>query len=108
MATFTEADRKKLEALKEKERKAKQEARNEAKRNDTICKKLFGMTAKQVKDKLENPTETKDYWQEYYELKQMVERLMKVMGKDFYDFTQYVEHREQMAHERETKSDSIL
>lgn len=108
MATFTEADRKKLEALKEKERQAKQEARNEAKRNDTICKKLFGMTAKQVKDKLENPTKEKDWWDEYYSLKTKVERLMAVMGKSFDDFEQYVEHREQMAHDRETKSDTIL
>ena len=49
---FSEADRRRLEALKEKERKAKQEEKNEMRRADTMCKKLFGMTAKEVKEKL--------------------------------------------------------
>ena len=103
MATFTEADRRKLEALKEKERKAKQEERNEAKRNDRICKKLFGMTAKEVKDKLEKD----DYFHEYFQQKALITRLMEVVGKSYYDFEEYVKHREQ-AHDRETKSDTIL
>ncbi len=98
--TFTEADRKKLEALKAKERQAKQDARNEQKRADSVCKKLFGKTAKQVKDALENPPETHDYWNEYYELKQLVTRLMSVMGKDFDGFQEYVEWREQKAQEK--------
>lgn len=110
--TFTEADRKKLEALKAKERQAKQEARNEAKRNDTLCKKLFGLTVKQVKDSLAGTAETstpvKDWWQEYYDLKCKVERLMTAMGKGMDDFDQYVEYRERMAREKSQKSDTIL
>ena len=49
---FSEADRRRLEALKEKERRAKQEEKNEMRRADTMCRKLFGMTAKEVKEKL--------------------------------------------------------
>ncbi len=98
MSTFTEADRKKLEALKEKERQAKQDARNEQKRADNLCKKLFGRTVKEVKDALENPPkapEAHDYFNEYYDLKKLVTRLMKVMGKEYDEFEGYVEWREQ-------------
>lgn len=97
---FTEADRRRLEALKEKERQARQAERNEEKRADTLCKKLFDMTAREVKDKLDNQTKTHDYWNEYYELKQLVERLCSAMGKTYDEFPQYVEWREQKAAEK--------
>lgn len=94
---FTEADRKRLEALKEKERQAKQEERNERKRADRYCKTAFGIPAKEVKKKLDDG----NYWYgRFSELNGLVERLMTVCGKEPGDFKQYVEWREQKAAEK--------
>lgn len=96
---FTDADLKKLQELQEKQRKAKAEERNEQKRNDRTCQKLFGMSAKEVKQKLEAPSTSNDYFNEYYELKQKITRLMAVMGKSYEEFDGYLEWREQKASE---------
>ena len=97
--TFTEADKKKLLELQEKQRKAKAEERNEQKRNDRMCQKLFGMTVKEVTEKLNGTDSPRDYWNEYYELKCLVERLCATIHKSYDDFPQYVEWREQKARE---------
>ena len=94
---FTEVDRRRLEALKEKERKAKQAERNEQKRADTMCKKLFGMSAKEVQEKLSDNSYWYDRWNEQQEL---IKRLMAVAGKQPEDFQQYVEWREQKQAEK--------
>lgn len=96
---FTEADKKKLLELQEKQRKAKAEERNEQKRNDRMCQKLFGMTVKEVTEKLNGTDSPRDYWNEYYELKCLVERLCATIHKSYDDFPQYVEWREQKARE---------
>lgn len=96
---FTEADKKKLLELQEKQRKAKAEERNEQKRNDRMCQKLFGMTVKEVTEKLNGTDSPRDYWNEYYELKCLVERLCNTIHKSYDDFPQYVEWREQKARE---------
>ena len=96
---FTEADKKKLLELQEKQRKAKAEERNEQKRNDRMCQKLFGMTVKEVTEKLNGTDSPRDYWNEYYELKCLVERLCATIHKSYDDFSQYVEWREQKARE---------
>lgn len=91
---FTEADRRKLEALKEKERKSKQAERNEQKQADRLCKKLFGLTVKQVKDGLEKQTPANDYWNEYHELKTQIERLMDALPHRPESFESYVQFYE--------------
>ena len=96
---FTEADKKKLLELQEKQRKAKAEERNEQKRNDRMCQKLFGMTVKEVTEKLNGTDSPHDYFNEYWELKEKVTRLMAITGKSFEDFDGYVEWREQKARE---------
>ena len=96
---FTEADKKKLLELQEKQRKAKAEERNEQKRNDRMCQKLFGMTVKEVTEKLNGTDSPRDYWNEYYELKCLVERLCATIHKSYDDFPQYVEWGEQKARE---------
>jgi hypothetical protein len=104
---FTDADSRKLAELLEKQRRAKQEARNEQKRNDRMCEKLFGMKQAEVQaiiDQRDVPVPPEhDYWDEYYELKQLVERLCAVMGKDFDDFPAYVRWREERAREQAQK-----
>ena len=50
---FSDADKEKLEALKEKKAQASKDARNERKRHDRLCKKLFGYTVAQVRELLE-------------------------------------------------------
>ena len=91
---FTEADRRKLEALKEKERQAKKDARNEQKRADRMCEKLFGMTAKQVQEKL---SDDNDRWSIFDAQAQLVGRLMAAMGRRPEDFQRYVEACEKKA-----------
>ncbi len=97
--TFTEKDRRRLEALKEKERKAKQDEKNEQRRADNMCKKLFGKTAKQVKEELERKPDVGYQMKEYFKLRDLVTRLMRVTGKQYEDFPEYVAWREQKARE---------
>lgn len=96
---FTEADKKKLLELQEKQRKAKAEERNEQKRNDRMCQKLFGMTVKEVTEKLNGTTQ--DYWSQYYECKSLIERFQKLKGKEYNleDFENYINYLEQKANE---------
>ena len=46
---FTEADKRRLEALKEKQKQAKQEEQNEKKKVDRWCRKYFGLSFAEVK-----------------------------------------------------------
>lgn len=96
---FTEADRRRLEALKEKERQAKQDERNERKRADNLCKKLFGMSASDVQKNLSG---SNYWWQKYNELNELTERLLDTMQNRPQDFKSYVEWREQKAQESAT------
>lgn len=100
--TFTEADAKKLAELQAKQKQAKQDERNKQKRDDRTCKALFGMTVKEVKEKIDGTSETpdKNWWNEYYDLKCKVERLMACMNKTYDDFDGYVEWREQKKQEQ--------
>ncbi len=89
--TFTEADRRKLEALKTKERQARQDARNEAKRNDRICTKLFGMTAKQVADRLSaGQTEQTNYYE------QELNDIAELYGTDIETLIEYIKSDRQV------------
>ena len=103
--TFTEADRKKLEALKAKERQAKQDERNEQKRADTICKKLFGMTAKQVQEKL-SAKEIKPY--NIYEDK--LNEIADLYGTDVWTLIDYIKSDRQVSYYKKyhTDTDTIL
>ena len=98
---FSDADAKKLAELLEKQKQAKAEERNEAKRNDRLCQKLFGMSVKEVKDKLNGTTTTQDYWSQYYECKSLIERFQKLKGKEYNlaDFENYINYLEQKANE---------
>lgn len=53
MTTFTAADRRRLEALKEKERTARQEEKAQRRKDDAVCKRLFGLTVAQVRERLD-------------------------------------------------------
>ena len=100
--TFTEADAKKLAELQAKQKQAKQDERNKQKRDDRTCKALFGMTVKEVKEKIDGTSKTpeKNWWNEYYDLKCKVERLMACMDKTYDDFDGYLEWREQKKQEQ--------
>jgi len=90
---FTEADKKKLAELKEKERIAKQQERNEQKRVDRFCQKHFGMTAKQVAEKLKD-----SYWYDRYnETKSQIDRLLDALPHRPESFEAYVQYYEQKA-----------
>ena len=96
---FTEADAKKLKELQEKQRKAKQEERNEQKRNDRFCKKLFGVSEKELRQKLAT-CERDTYWySSYKEYEDLANRLMATVNGNF-SFREYVEYRERKASEK--------
>ena len=97
---FTEADAKKLAELQAKQKQAKQEERNKAKRDDRACKALFGMSVKEVQARLDgtHSTDNNDnYWyEEWKRQKDLIDRLMvHVNGTD--NFEDYVRWREQQA-----------
>ncbi len=98
--SFTEKERLRLEALKKKEREAKAEERKEKKRVDDMCKKQFGMTADEVKEALENRSQVHNYWGEYSELKQLVDRLMDALPNRPESFEKYVHYYEQKRAEK--------
>ena len=52
-----------------------------------------------ISEKLNGTDSPRDYWNEYYELKCLVERLCATIHKSYDDFPQYVEWREQKARE---------
>lgn len=54
---FSDADKQKLETLKEKKRQASRDARNARKRHDRLCKKLFGHTVAEINILLEREQE---------------------------------------------------
>jgi len=95
---FTEADAKKLAELQAKQKQAKQEERNKQKRDDRMCKALFGMTVKEVKAKIDgthSEGNNDNYWyEEWKRQKDLIDRLMvHVKGTD--NFEDYVRWREQ-------------
>lgn len=103
---FTEQEQKRLDELKEKKRKAQQEERNKKKRDDRYCKSLFGLSVQEINDKLaEEKPDKMLYFNEYIELKGMVERLMTCVGYSFSDFEAYVKYRERKKSEQENKED---
>ena len=91
--SFTEADKRRLEALKQKEKEARAEARNEKKRDDRTCKKLFGMTAAEVSKKLSTPTQIPE---KYLTMEKQINRLMSALPhrpESFEEYVQYYEHK---------------
>lgn len=82
---FTEADRKKLLELQEKQRKAKAEERNQKKRDDRTCDRLFGMNSQGVKDALS----------ERESLKNSVQRFCKTKNIPYDKFNEYIDDMEQ-------------
>lgn len=110
MSTFTEADKRKLEALKEKQKQAKQIERNEQKTFNKLCQKYFNLTSKEIEKLIKNPTEnsskSNEFFEKYWTLQKQVERLMVCMNKQPNQFEQYVEYREKMAAEKTTETDA--
>ena len=108
---MTEAQKKKLAELRELERQDKQKERNRIKSDDRTCQRLFGMTTRQVKEKLagqDKESEHIDYWQEYNELKELVDRLMGALPNRPNSFEKYVEFYEQKKLEKEKKSEQFF
>lgn len=102
--TFTEADRKKLEELKAKERQAKQDARNEAKRNDRVCKSLFGMTVKQVHEKLTAEQTEQAGQVNIYE--QELRNIADLYGTDIWTLLEYIKTDRQVSYYRKFHTDA--
>lgn len=97
---MTEREKKLLAELQAKEKQDKIDARNEQKRNDRLCEKLFGMKVKEVQEKLNNTATTYSYFDEYMELKNLIERLAVAWGKPYDFFAGYVEYHEQQAEQK--------
>lgn len=94
---MTEREKKLLAELQAKEKQDKIDARNEQKRNDRLCEKLFGMKVKEIQEKLNNTAITYSYFDEYMELKNQIERLCRAWDKPYDFFAGYVERQEQKA-----------
>lgn len=91
---MTEQHKKQLDKLLAERDAEKRAIRNQQKADDRVCKRLFDMTAKQVKDKLDTPPT--DWWNEYQHCKDLIERFQRCGGHDadVNAFEQYVLQRE--------------
>ena len=94
---MTEAQKKKLAELKELERQDKQKERNRIKADDRTCQRLFGMTVRQIQEKLagqDQELEHHDFWREYNDLSNQVDRLMDALPNRPESFESYIKYYE--------------